>query len=122
MKAVKMCFISWPFFKLIEYDPILCNNVNNTVLEIQQLTCTLFRFFLAPGPCRSLVATSEKDVTKPRSITIGWQRPSLRDLNGIITEYFIRYELYDEVDTNVGNQLEFHNRSSVLYNRLIIDK
>ena len=46
-----------------------------------------------PGKVQSVTVTPQKDVTKERSVSVSWHQPSQRDLNGILTNYFIMYTM-----------------------------
>ena len=45
----------------------------------------------------NIQALPESDVKKPRSITVSWHKPGLRDLNGRLTDYFVTYKLINSV-------------------------
>ena len=47
--------------------------------------------FTVPGKVGNLTLETEQNVTKPRSIAVTWTGPVLRDLNGILTSYYVKY-------------------------------
>ncbi|XP_060599171.1 tyrosine-protein phosphatase 10D-like [Ruditapes philippinarum] len=48
-----------------------------------------------PGKVSEMNIISEKEVTKPRTLTVLWKAPKEIDLNGKLTDYFIQYTNLD---------------------------
>lgn len=48
-------------------------------------------FFPAPGRVSHFTVTQDSNVTAKTNVLIEWSPPSERDLNGIITKYFLQY-------------------------------
>ena len=62
----------------------------------EQYSC-IFKSVSGPGSVINITALPESDVKKPRSITVFWHTPRLRDLNGKLTNYFVTYQLMNSV-------------------------